>query len=243
MSGYKRMSTPIKVKTNKSQGYHEPKQESYCSSCNKQDSFCNCNFKAPEHKPVQLNSDCTVVNSVVGTKSVQKVAEVTLPITAFAGLDVLDDLVSVDLVPNLDAITMNSRVIKNKVVNIGLLPVTITITLLDGVTLAPLSTTIPFQEHTDLPGACPGDTLNETPLEVEGIFTQPGVPVITGPVVGDLVTGILFKVVLRTNMTVTRQLMQDGQGNLCDLNPNRCDDTTTPPSFTLPTPPNGGGIL
>ncbi|MFD2657112.1 N-acetylmuramoyl-L-alanine amidase family protein [Gracilibacillus thailandensis] len=192
----------------------------------------------------QRTNDCVVVNSLVGTKSVQKVAELTLPITAFAGLDVLDDLVAVDVVPNLDEVTQNARIIRDKVVNIGVLPVTITVTIA-GVDLpVTLSTSIPFQEHTDFPGACPEDTLQETPLEVEGIFTQPGVPVITGPVVGDLVTGILFKVVLRTNITVTRPVIQDAQGNICDVNPNRCNNIGDAPSFTLPAPENAnGGII
>ncbi|MBM7554795.1 hypothetical protein [Thalassobacillus pellis] len=171
----------------------------------------------------------------------QKVAEITLKITAFTWLTVLDDILSIRVEPNLDAITYSARIIQDKVVNIGVIPATITISIL-GVDLpAILSTSIPFQEHTDFPGACPQDILQESPLEVEGIFTQPGVPIVTGPVVGDLVEGILF--ILRTTITVTRPVLSDGNGNLCDVNTNRCQTSNTPPSFTLPTPTTGNGIL
>ncbi|WP_140321958.1 hypothetical protein [Oceanobacillus rekensis] len=170
---------------------------------------------------------------------VQKVAETTLPLGLFPGLLDVDDIVSINVVPNLGAITQNARVIRDKVVNIGLIPATITVTIL-GVDLpVTITTSLPFQEHTDCPGACPEDMLFETPLEVEGIFTQPGVPVVD---VGGLalVEGILVKIILRTNITVTRQLIQDEHGNLCDANPNRCDAQTTPPSFVLPAPTTPG---
>ncbi|WP_163579998.1 hypothetical protein [Gracilibacillus saliphilus] len=223
---------PIKPKTRRK------KHDCPCPP-KKQAAGCECNVKKPALEPAKLTNDCVVVNSLVGTKTVQKVAEVTLPITAFAGLGVLDDLVSVNLTPNVDAVTQNARVIKDKVVNIGLLPVTITVSILGIELPVTLDTTIPFQEHTDFPGACPQDIVQETPLEVEGTFIQPGVPVI-GAAGIELVEGILFKVVLRTTITVTRPVIQDSQGNICDVNPNRCDDTNGPPSFTLPAPPNGG---
>ncbi|WP_208590854.1 hypothetical protein [Gracilibacillus suaedae] len=219
------------------------KRKKYDCPPKKHAAGCECNVKKPALQPAQLTNDCVVVNSLVGTKSVQKVAELTLPITAFAGLDVLEDLVSVQLVPNINEVTQNARVLRDKVVNIGLLPVTITVTIAGVEAPVTLDTTIPFQEHTDFPGACPEDTLQETPLEVEGIFTQPGVPIVTGPVVGDLVTGILFKVVLRTNITVTRPVIQDAHGNVCDVNPNRCDNLGNAPSFTLPAPEGNGGII
>ncbi|MFB5663983.1 hypothetical protein [Alteribacillus sp. HJP-4] len=214
------------------------KKASVIRKHSKKEEVCSCNATVAP-KTTKLDTDCILVNSVVGSKSVQKVAEITLPITAFEGLD-LAEIVSISVVPNLDAITMNARIIRDKVVNIGLVPATITITLLGGVVLTPLTTTIPFQEHTDFPGACPEDILQESPLEVEGIFTQPGVPVLTGPVVGDLLEGILFKIILRTTITVIRPVLQDGSGNFCDINQNRCDISTTPPTFTFPTPDNGG---
>lgn len=202
-------------------------------------STCSCDIKVPVRKTTSLDSDCVLLNSLVGSKTVQKVAETTLPITLFTGLTVLEDIVSISVVPNLNEITQNARVIKDKVVNIGLIPATITISIL-GVDLpAIVNTTIPFQEHTDFPGACPQDTLQETPLEVEGIFNQPGVPVVDVAGV-TLVEGILIKIVLRTTITVTRPVIQDGMGNICDVDPNRCLTPTTPPTFTFPPPANGG---
>lgn len=217
---------------------------SSCDSCGHKPSQCNCHFKSI-NKPVHLNSDCVLVNSVVCTKTVQKVAEVVLPITVFAGLGALEDLVAVDVVPNLAGVTMNASVIRDKVVNIGVIPATITVTIAGVALPVTLTTSLPFQEHTDCPGACPGDTLTETPLEVEGIFVQPGVPVvgITGVT---LVEGILFKIILRTTLTVTRPLIAKSNNLnfdcLQDVNPHRCETTTTPTTIQFPTPP-GGGLL
>lgn len=213
-----------------------PKQRCFKDDCCKRET-CECNFKKPQFKPAKLTSDCVVVNSLVGSKSVQKVAETTLPITLFPNLLDIADLVSVNVVPNLDEITQNARIIKDKVVNIGLVPATISVTIA-GVALPDIiTTTIPFQAHTDFFGACPQDMLQETPLEVEGIFTQPGVEVVNAAGTG-LVEGILVKIVLRTQITVTRQVIKDQQGNVCEINPNRCEITDTP-SFSFPTP-NGG---
>ena len=212
-----------------------------CGSCGHQDkSACECNFRSIKKVP-KLNSDCVLVNSVVGSKMVQKVAEITLPLGVFGEID-LADILSVTVVPNLAGITHNVRVIRDKVVNIGLIPATITVTLVDVATPVVITTSIPFQEHTDFPGACPEDIVTESPFVVEATFTQPGVPIVTGPVVGDLLTGILFKVVLRTTITVTRPIIMDSHGGICDVNDRRCDDTGTP-SFTLPAPPTTGGLL
>ncbi|MEA3577714.1 hypothetical protein [Peribacillus frigoritolerans] len=211
-----------------------------CESCGHHDkSACDCNFKAVRRLASPLNSDCVLVNSVVGSKMVQKVAELTLPLGLFAGVE-LADIVSITVVPNLAGITHNVRVIRDKVVNIGLIPVTITITVLDGTVIAPITTSIPFQEHTDFPGACPEDIVTESPFVIEGIFTQTGVPVID--VAGLLlVTGILVKVVLRTTITVTRPVIMDSHGGICDVNDRRCENPTTPPIFNLPAPPTPGG--
>ncbi|WP_339145891.1 MULTISPECIES: hypothetical protein [unclassified Sutcliffiella] len=205
-----------------------------CKSCGSKDSACSCNF-TNHTSMAPVNSTCTLVNSVVCSKMVQKVAEITLPITAFAGLGVLDDIVSINVVPNLSEITQNARIIQDKVVNIGLVPATITISVL-GIAPIILNTSLPFQAHTDCPGACPQDVLQETPLEVEGIFVQPGVPVLDAAGI-TLIEGILFKIILRTTATVTRPIIVDQNGNTCDVNPNRCQTPTTPPTFTLPSGP------
>jgi hypothetical protein len=213
-----------------------------CKSCGCQGSACSCKFKAPARASAPLNSNCVLVNSVVCSKTVQKVAEATLPIGIFLATLTLTDIISINVVPNLSAITTNARIIKDKVVNIGLIPATITIaTTIVGSELLTFNTTIPFQEHTDCPGACPEDLLQETPLQVEGIFVQPGVPVLD--VAGlTLVEGILVKIILRTTITVTRQVLVDEDGNFCDVT-DRCITPSTPPVFTLPTPPTTGGLL
>ncbi len=216
------------------------KQKPQKNHCCKRET-CKCNFKKPELKATKLNSDCFLVNSVVGTKTVQKVAERTIPLTDL-GIPVLSDIVSITVTPDLDGITQNARIIKDKVVNIGLVPATVSITVLDVALPITFTTSIPFQAHTDFPGACPQDMLQETPFEIEGVFTQqvPGVDV-AGVVT---LAGILVKVVLRTTITVTRQVIKDPEGNFCDVDPNRCEKPGTPPSFNFPAPTNGnGGII
>ncbi|MED4692480.1 hypothetical protein [Peribacillus frigoritolerans] len=219
-----------------------------CKSCGSCDSACNCDFKAPARQlAAPLNSDCVLVNSVVGSKAVQKVAEATFPFTAFVpAIPAGSTINNVVVTPNLAGVVRNTRILRDKVVNIGLLPVTIVVTFTPpGATTpaapATLTTNLPFQEHTDFPGACPQDTVIESPFEVEGSFAQPGVPVIgtTGPGAG-LVTlnAILVKVILRTTITVTRQVIVDPHGGICDVNERRCETPTTPTTSTLGTLPS-----
>ncbi|MFE4707430.1 hypothetical protein [Peribacillus simplex] len=210
-----------------------------CKSCGSSDSACQCDFKAPARElAVPLNSDCVLVNSVVGSKTVQKVAEATFPFTAFV-IPAGSTINNVVVVPNLAGITRNTTIIRDKVVNIGLIQVTISVTFTAPGSTTPvtntLSTNLPFQEHTDFPGACPEDAVIESPFVVEGIFAQPGVPVIgtTGLVTTD---AILVKIVLRTTITVTRQVIVDSHGGICDVNDRRCETSTTPSTNTLPAP-------
>ncbi|SEI00931.1 hypothetical protein SAMN05192559_10776 [Halobacillus karajensis] len=165
-----------------------------------------------------------------------------MPLTAFGDIGAIDGLISVSVEPDLDAITQNVRVIKDKVVNMGLIPATLTLNIAGIPVGTPLNFPIQFQGHTDFPGACPEDTVQETPLEVEGIFTQPGIEIFDLAGV-ELVEGVWVKIVLRTTITVTRPVIQDRFGHVCDVNPNRCENNTTPPSFTLPAPPENGGLL
>ncbi|MED4687594.1 hypothetical protein [Peribacillus frigoritolerans] len=216
-----------------------------CESCGHDDkSVCDCNFKPVRRLRSPLNSDCVLVNSVVGSKMVQKVAEFTFPFSAFTPVIVAGaTILSVTVTPNTAGIVHNVRLIRDKVVNIGFVPATVTVTFLPAVgaaaLTATLTTNLPFQEHTDFPGACPEDTVTETPLVVEGTFSQPGSPIIIAGLVS--LTGILVKVVLRTTITVTRPVIMDPHGGICDVNDRRCEDTAVPPTFTLPTTP--GGLL
>ncbi|WP_121638998.1 hypothetical protein [Virgibacillus sp. Bac330] len=236
MSSKKRFNNVVmagkQVRCHKKQNKHD------CYDCSKRGT-CDCNFKKPQLKETKLDSDCFLVNSVVGTKTVQKVAERTFLLTDL-GIPVLGDILSVDVTPNVDGITQNASIIKDKVVNIGLVPATISISVLGVALPITFTTSIPFQAHTDFPGACPQDMVMETPLEVEGVFTQqvPGVDI-----VGVDISGLLVKVILRTTITVTRQVIKDAHGHFCDVNPHRCEKQATPPTFNFPAPNgNGGGI-
>ena len=46
----------------------------------------------------------------------------------------------------------------------------------------------------------------------------------------------LVKIVLRTTITVTRQVIEDSHRGICDVNERRCETTATPPTRTLPAP-------
>ncbi|MED3984288.1 hypothetical protein P4646_09580 [Peribacillus simplex] len=223
-----------KFERNDHKSKHEHKNS--CDSCGHHDkSSCDCNFRRIK-EVVKLNSDCIVVNSVVCSKMVQKVAELPFALTAFsADIPATATILSVTVTPNLAAIVHNVRVIRDKVVNIGFIPVTVSVvfTATPGGTPATVTATanLPFQEHTDCPGACPEDTVTESPFIVEGTFAQPGITL----GLEELVPGILIKVILRTNLTVTRPVIVDKHGGLCDVNDRRCDLPTNPPTFTLGT--------
>ncbi|WP_148359634.1 hypothetical protein [Peribacillus simplex] len=218
-----------------------------CKSCGHHDkSDCDCKFRSVRN-PVRLNSDCVVVNSVVCSKMVQKVAEITLPLTVFApapgGIPATSTITSITVTPNLAGIVHNVRVIRDKIVNIGFIPATITVIAVSTAGVAATFTVtanLPFQEHTDCPGACPEDTVTESPFIVEGTFAQQGVSFVNfTPVPPVIAAGILVKVILRTNLTVTRPIIVDKHGGICDVNDRRCDLPTNPPTFNLGTTPQG----
>jgi hypothetical protein len=234
-----------------------------CKSCGHHDSDCKCKSQpVRQHKTAPL-SDCVLLNSVVCSKKIQKVAELAVPATVLFGFGTLTitpaliatvlAAVSITVTPNLAGIVINRRVIRDKVINMGFVPVTVTVTLLPGAAL-PTGVTIitpaptfslPFQEHSDCPGACPEDTVIETPFELEATFAQPGASVfavVAGA--GVFVTGIVLKAIFRTTLTVTRQVIVDGHGNVCDVEDRRCETPTVAPNFSLPSlPPGTGGLL
>lgn len=103
----------------------------------------------------------------------------------------------ITLTPDLDSIVNQITVVKDMVINTGYLPANVTIL---GIT-PPLQINIPFQQETVCLGVCPGDTVNESPFKIEAKVTQ-GIEAL-----GVSVANILFKVVLSTNLTVTRPVV------------------------------------
>ena len=147
--------------------------------------------------------------------------------------------VQISIVPDLANIVINRRVIKDKVINMGFVPTTITVTPPGGTAVEVGPFNIPFQLHTDCPGACPEDTVIETPFVLEGTFAQPGISVVVGT--GKTELGFVAKAIFRTTLTVVRPVLVDKHGDVCDVNFDRCDNNGTPPTFTLPSTPNGNG--
>jgi hypothetical protein len=192
---------------------------------------CNTRISCPP--AVELTTDCILVNSVVCTKTVQKVAELTLPAVTIGDIitvgpgGVITPLIQ--LVPDVTNIVSNVIVIRDKVINTGFLPANIVIA---GITL-PVSVNLPFQNETDCPGACPEDTVTETPFQVEAIVVQ-GIEAL-----GISVATIRLKVVLRTTLTVTRPLLAKIPNNLKiiqDVNPNRCANSNITLNTSRPAP-------
>ena len=201
-----------------------------CKSCGSHDSACKCQFKAPRKKMKPLASDCAVVNSVICSKEVQKVGEIDIPITFLSDPEVF--IVNGVLTPPLNvivdegSISQNIVVLKDKVVNIGAVPITVTV---GGAPVADLTgANLIFQAETDCLGVCPVDTATETPLEVEGVIIQP-VPNALNPF--DFSTTFdtaRVKIILRTTLTVTRPVIVDKNGDMCDVNDRRCETPNTP---------------
>jgi hypothetical protein len=209
-------------------------------------SDCCCNQKA-QPKMMPPSVECLKVLSVICTKSVQKVAELAVPTAVlFPGLALTEEQLALITFTNVTAdpngIVMRGTLIEGKVINSGFVPVTATISIL-GVLATPITVTLnlPFQEETECPGACPGDDLQETVPVIEAVLT----PVITPAVSigGLLALGLItFKVIIRTQITVSREkLVQAGVNVIGDINPDRCTtlQPTSPTSRTI-TFFNGG---
>ncbi|KAB7705982.1 hypothetical protein F9802_13025 [Bacillus aerolatus] len=172
---------------------------------------------------------------------VQKVAEAVIPLAALGITPVPGTpLPLITVTVDTAGIVQNATILRDKVVNMGTVPVTISVAGAVG-----LPFTLQFQEHTDCPGACPEDTLIETPLQVEGTLVQP----ILGATIAGLVDVdvAVVKVILRTTITVVRPLIAKTNHHafdcLQDVNPDRCETPTIPTTVTFPTttPPAGGG--
>jgi len=216
--------------------------------CNNQDATKQCCQQQKQQPCPSPSVECLKVLSVVCTKNVQKVAELSVPAAAIlpaafppASLPLISFS---NVTANPNGIVMRGTLVEGKVINSGFVPITATLNVLDGLipTPIPISFNLPFQEETECPGACPGDDLQETVPVIEAVLE----PVITPgiEVGGVLALGtITFKVIIRTQITVSREkLVQAGVTVLGDLNPDRCADNqlTTPTSRTV-TFFNGNG--
>ncbi|ADC51836.1 hypothetical protein BpOF4_18985 [Alkalihalophilus pseudofirmus OF4] len=203
----------------------------HCNQHNHLGDFC-CG-KEKYHKPAQPSIECLKVNSVICTKSVQKVAELRVPTVELGIGDDIDlALISFsNVTANPNGIVMRGTLIDGKVVNSGYVPVTANINIAGVALPIEVSLNLPFQEETECPGACVGDDLQETVPVIEAVLEPVITPGITVAGAVSLAT-ITFKVIIRTQITVSREkLVQAGVTVLGDINPDRC--TTLQP--TLPT--------
>lgn len=201
---------------------HEVKNsgKGYNNCCHCEESPCyECDFYETNKCPPKLATDCVVVDSLVCSKKIYKVAELSVPIPTLGDIisigpgGVITPLIT--LTPDLNGIVTQVTVVKDMVINTGYLPANVTIL---GIT-TPIQINIPFQQETVCPGVCPEDTIKESPYKIEAKVTQ-GIEAL-----GISVANILFKVVLSTNLTVTRPVITKNPNLkvVKDVNEDRCE--------------------
>lgn len=184
-----------------------------------QDPACpECEVTPVEECAPELRTDCVVVDSLICSKRLSKVAELTIPVATLGDIievgpgGVISPLIT--LQPDINGIVSQITVAKDTIINTGYLPANITVL---GIT-TPIQVNLPFQEETSCPGACPEDKVQETPFKVEAVITQ-GIEAL-----GVGVANILFKVILSTNLTVSRPVITKNPDLqvVRDANPDRC---------------------
>src|SRR5699024_2766628 len=168
--------------------------------------------------PPQLSTDCVVVDSLVFSEKVYKVAELSIPVSTLGDIisvgpgGVISPLIT--LTPDLSGLVSQVTVVNGMVINTGYLPANINVVGLQ----LPIQINLPFQQETSSPGICPEDTVNESPFKIESVVIQ-GVEAL-----GVSVANIVFKVVLSTNLTVTRPVITKTPNLqvVRDVNEERC---------------------
>jgi hypothetical protein len=151
----------------------------------------------------EMTENKYVINQLICSKEVQKIAEVQFPMTLLPGVEIgpSGSLVPlIQLQPNLSGIVQTSTIIKDRVINVGYLPANVVIL---GAT-TPITVSLPFSQITDCPGARPEDQLIETALQPEAIIIQPVPTTVVGV---NLASLVLLKVILKTRITVLRPII------------------------------------
>ncbi|MFL0361422.1 hypothetical protein [Bacillus sp. PK3_68] len=161
--------------------------------------------------------DSFIIDSVICSKEVQKIAGVeffqTLPTSEFEGN------LNIEVVVHEERISQNIVVIRDKIVNIGVVPTTITIS--DTAGSLDIQEGIPFQEETECPGVCPGDVVTEAPLQVEAAIAQ--IIQYNNADPGFRNFRFIIKIILRTTITATRPVIKSKDGCFIDVNRDRCE--------------------
>lgn len=199
---------------------------------------CNRTKKC-HHDDCKPSVECLKVNSVICSKTVSKVAELTVPAVDI-GIPADTDLALVDftVVPNPSRIVMRGTLVNGVVINSGYVPVAVSI-VVAGVELPSITINLPFQEETNCPGACAGDDLQETQPVIEAVLNPVFTPQLS---VGgiNLAGTVTFKVILRTTITVSREkLVYSAVNVIYDINEDRCGTNVT--GVTSPTRTFYGG--
>ncbi|ABZ82651.1 hypothetical protein HM1_0026 [Heliomicrobium modesticaldum Ice1] len=138
---------------------------------------------------------------VLCQQCVQETGDVIIPLPT---VPALADIVNVTVVPTGNPEIRTTTVLPGKVVNMGVVPVSVTITIL-GVVLPitiPLIE-IPFEGIVECPGAQPGDIVQKHDIALEAVVSQ---PVQLLPVVGEaLVVGLELQAIVKACIVVGRE--------------------------------------
>lgn len=177
-----------------------------------------CEYQEVQRRPIQLASDCIVVDSLICSKKINPVAELVIPVPTLG--DIIDigpgGVISplITLTPEISTIIYQTTVTKDLVVITGFLPASLTILGIE----TPLYINLPFQEEIVCPGICPGDTISPPAFTINSVITQ-GIEAL-----GITVANILFKVVLSAQVTITRPIIAkaDDLRIVGDVNVDRC---------------------
>lgn len=187
--------------------------------CQSRDRRCyECEFNYYQRKAPRLTSDCIVVDSLLCSSNASIIAEINIPALTIGGIITVGPggVISppITLTPDISNIVYNTTVTKNLVVITGYLPANVTVL---GIEL-PIQITIPFQHELHCPGVCPEDAVTVSPPRIESTVIQ------GFEALGVSVASILFKVILSSTITATRQVIvkADDLRVVADVNENRC---------------------
>ncbi|TMN21754.1 hypothetical protein [Lentibacillus cibarius] len=212
---------------------------------------CGCQKGQYCHKCKPQHPDQgAIVQRVVCSKEVQKSAELLLPAalgplsetgvngitpgSLIGGIEQLlgltgGALVNIRVSPDFTAIQQEATVIKDKVINMGYIPATLDVVVTGGTVTLSIPVRIFFQEHTDCPGARPGDQIIETDPVVEADFYQ---DLLTTDASGSTVVNLLlFKAIVCSHLTIYRPAIEKN-GELCDI--DSCSSPDGPVTIKSP---------
>lgn len=154
-------------------------------------------------QPSQFFNQHLKVLQVVHKQVVNEFGDLTIPLAGVNAADI--GLVQVtNIVAGTPEITV-MEALPGKIVNIGFVPVTLTITVLDIIDLVGITVNVPFQAVIETPGVLPGDNIQKHDIQVLGVIDTPVTlfEIVDG--VLEVTVGLQLKVVVELCLVVARE--------------------------------------